>query len=143
MLRNGNTVLWLYAPGVVNAAGEWDEANVERICGIPFGTPGVTVRDMGDWRSVLIGDPADLTQELASRFVGESGVHRWCGSARPVFANARYAALHTGEAETLRFRFPHRCRCVTELFSGREWRDVDCVEVTSGGPDTWLFRYGD
>ena len=140
VLRNGSTVIWLYAPGVVNAAGEWDEANVERICGIPCGTPGITVREMEGWRSVLVSDPADLTPEAASRFVGESGVHRWCDRARPVFANAEYAAIHTGEAETLRFAFPKRFRKVVELFSGREWNDVDRVEVTSEGPDTWLFH---
>ena len=143
VLRNGNTVIWLCAPGVVDADGNWNEANVERICGIPCGTPGVTVREMANWRSVLVSDPADFTPELASRFVGDSGVHRWCDRDRPVFANAAYAALHTGVAETLRFTFPKRCRKVVELFTGREWRDVESIELVSSGPDSWLFRWGD
>ena len=141
VLRNGNTVVWLYAPGIVDAEGKWNEANVERIGGIPYGTPDVTVREMGDWRSVLVSDPAALTPEVVFGLVGKAGVHRWCDRERPVFANAEYAAVHTGEAETLRFTFPKRCRKVVELYSKREWCDVESVEVTSEGPDTWLFRY--
>ena len=140
--RPGNTVIWFYAPGVIDASGKWDEAAVEKYCGVPYGTTGIVKKAMpGGWTSLYVQDPDSFTRELLTEALNEAGTHDWCGKLRPVFANARFAAVHTGEAETLKFAFPAKCREVEDLFTGETWRDVQTLELRSEGPQTWLFRY--
>ena len=141
VFKPGNTVIWLYAPGVIDVSGKWDESGVEKWCGVPYGTPGVVKKTMPEgWISVYIRDPQDLTPELFREVLDEAGTHKWCDKPHPVFANAHFAAVHTGVAETLKFSFPAECREVEELFSGEKWHDVQTLELKSEGPMTWLFR---
>ena len=140
--RPGNTVIWLYGPGVIDRDGKWNEAAVKQWCGVPFGTPGAVEKTMPDgWTSVCIHDPEDLTPKLFIGILDRAQVHRWCDKDRPVFANAHFAAVHTGEAEVLQLAFPAECREVEDLFTGETWHDVQTLELKSTGPDTRLFRY--
>ena len=140
VLCKGHTVMWLYGPGVVNH-GAWDEANVEKLCGFPFGTPGVNVKDMGDWTSVYLYDYYDLTPEVMFDLVRRAGLRIWNDRPDVVFANDRFAATHTAGNETIRFAFPRRCAEVTELFTGETWKDVQEITLSSEEPFTWLFKY--
>ena len=140
--RPGNTVIWFYAPGIISADGKWDEAAVEKYCGVPYGTTGIVKKAMpGGWTSVYIQDPDDFKVDVFTSVLDETPVHKWSDPPRPVFANAHFAAVHTGVAETLKFTFPEKCREVEELFSGEKWHDVQTLELKSEGPMTWLFRY--
>ena len=140
VLCKGHTVMWLYGPGVVNR-GAWDEANVEKLCGFPFGTPGVNVKDMGDWTSVYVYDYYDLTPQVMFDLVRRAGLHIWNDRPDVVFANDRFAATHTAGNETIKFAFPRRCAKITELFTGETWKDVQEITLSSQDPFTWLFKY--
>ncbi|OQA85654.1 MAG: hypothetical protein BWY31_01803 [Lentisphaerae bacterium ADurb.Bin242] len=140
VMHGGRTIVWFFAPGIVNN-GQWDEANVQRICGIPFGTPGTSTIEMESWRSVLVSELSALTPEDMRKIVRDAGVRLWCDRALPVFANARFAAVHTGGACSFQISFPMKCRKIVELFTGETYENTDCIEIDAAGPDTRLFKY--
>ncbi len=140
LCRDGRTIVFFYGPGIIDN-GKWNPENVKNICGVPFGAPGINTAEMDGWRSVYIGEPDDLTTASLRTIAEEAGVHLWCDLPRPVHANARLAALHTGEAGTLKFKLPGKYQLITELFSGKTYENTDEIILSPQGPETWLFRY--
>jgi hypothetical protein len=138
VLNNDRHVLWLYGPGIVNN-GKYDPANVEKVCGSAFKAPGINTVNMDNWTSVYVHNPDTLSPENLRQIADSAGCHIYCNRPRPVFANNRLLAVHTGQAETLTINLPAKCAEITELFSGRKYQNTASLEVTASGPDTFLF----
>ncbi|OQA84867.1 MAG: hypothetical protein BWY31_02276 [Lentisphaerae bacterium ADurb.Bin242] len=138
VLNAGRTVIWSYGPGIVHN-GRWDESNVEKFCGMPFGSEEVKILHRGNWNSIYVHDPGRVTPEILRGFAREAGVWIYASKPRPVFANERLLAVHTGCAENLTLSLPRRYSRVVELFTGEEFRDTDRLVFDTVGPDTKLF----
>ena len=139
VFNSGRTVIWSYGPGIIRN-GKWDEQNVERICGVPFGNRETTVRNMGGWNSIYVYEPKNISPEALRTIAKTAGVWLYCSKPRPVYRNERLLGLHTGEGGELTVSFPCKYRLITELFTGEEFHDTDRIELKSRGPETWLFR---
>ncbi len=138
VLNDNRSVLWLYGPGIINN-GKWDPGNVKTICGTEFGADGLGACHMEGWKSLYVHYPYTLTPEIIHQVAVDAGCHVYCSKIRPVFANSRLVAVHTGIAEILAVTFRKKYRSVVELFSGKEYSDTLCLEINSSGPDTFLF----
>ncbi len=140
--RGDRHVVWIYGPGIIHD-GRWDEQNVQRVCGTPFGTPGISTVVMDGWTSVYAHQPATLTPEALRGLAADAGCHLYFDQLRPVCVSERLVAVHTGEAESLRVRLPRVVARVTELFTGQSWERTDQVLLTTSGPDSFLLRLDD
>jgi hypothetical protein len=138
VLKDGRSVLWLYGPGIVNN-GKWEPVNVKKVCGTDFKTEGVNSVNMTDWTSIYVHDPLTLTPEIIRTICVNAGCHLYCSKLRPVCANGRLVSVHTAIAETLEIKLLREFGKVTELFSGKIWKNTDCVELKSEGPDSFLL----
>lgn len=135
---DNRTVVWVYAPGIIRN-GSYDEANVEKLTGIPFGTPGVSRRMMDGWKSIYVDKP-NLPAGLLKTLAREAGVHIYSETEEPLWANSRFVALHTQQGGMRRITLPKKVAEVRELFSGQTIaRDCDRVELTVEGPGTALL----
>lgn len=139
ILNRNRTVLWMYGP-VINEEGKWDEKNVEKICGLPYGIPGVKTADMGDWKSALVFRAETLQLEEMVALARNAGCRFYCTKPRPVFANERLLCIHTAIPETLTVTLPKKYARLTELFSGEVRENADTFELKADGPDTFLIR---
>lgn len=138
VLNNNRSILWLYGPGIINE-GKWAPDNVKKVCGTQFATQGLNINDMGDWTSIYVHDPNTLKPENLQEIAIGAGCHAYCSELRPIFANTRLVAVHTGIAESLNITFPEKYKNVTELFSGRKYENTASVQIESIGPDTFMF----
>ncbi len=139
-LNSGRTILWIYGPGIIHH-GKWDPKNVKRICGTAYKTPGINYVRMDEWNSVYVHDTNSLSPELMRDIAIKAGCHIFCNKLRPVYANSRLIAVHTGVAESLTVTFKGKMKKITELYTGMEFLNSNTVTVESKGPDTFLFRY--
>ncbi len=134
----GKTVVWIHSPGIITD-GRYDPANVERLCGIPYGTKQLSSRAMEGWTSVLAPEPnlgASVLRELAQK----AGVHIYCPAELPVYANRRFLAVHTQTGGPVTFTLPRQCRQIRELFRDRiVAENTDRFEDHLQGPDTALY----
>ena len=141
VLTKGRTVVWLYAPGIIQK-GRLDPAFCETVSGIPYGKPGIAYRDMGEWTSCYVHDYKDLTPAVLKGMAAAAGVHLYCEEELPVYAEGGLLAVHTAAGSVVRLRFPAGVTRVTELFSGRE--EVigpgGGLDYACGAPDTMLFK---
>jgi hypothetical protein len=142
VLKGNRSVLWLYGPGIINN-GKHDSGNVEKVCGTPFGTPGINKINRDDWMSIYVHNPEELSPEVLRSMAMDSGCHLYCSGLRPVCANDRLISVHTAIAETLKINLPRKFGKVTELYSGKSWDNTDCVKLKSEGPDSFLLQLED
>ncbi|QYY37462.1 hypothetical protein [Ruficoccus sp. ZRK36] len=135
----GRTLLWIHMAGVI-ADGHYDEANVEKLTGLPYKPGSIQEKDFGGWTSVL---HSDLSPSAASlRAIADSaGVHLYGAVGEPVYANSRLLAAHTATGGLRTFQLPAKCSSVRELFSGRVVAtDCDSFEDTLQAPDSVLYQ---
>lgn len=138
--RDGRTVLWGPLSGILSD-GRHDEGAVERLTGRPFGSPGVVAMD--GWTSVL-ARAANLSAEELAAVAELAGLHRYVGTAEPVYASRRLVALHSAEGGRRELRLPRRCQRVRELFGGAlVGQETDKVELHLAAPDTILLDLDD
>lgn len=140
VMNSDRTILWIYGPGIINN-GKWDPGNVRKVCGTAYKTPGVNHVAMKGWNSVYIYDTNTLTPEMLREVAIRAGCHMYCHQLRPVYANNRLLALHTGVAGALTLDFRSVRKTITELYSGKEFHNTKTVTVEPIGPETFLFRY--
>ncbi|MCS7304573.1 MAG: hypothetical protein NZ602_05630, partial [Thermoguttaceae bacterium] len=134
----GKTVLWVQAPGIITD-GRYDPANVEHLCGIPYGTKQLVIRTMDGWTSVLAPEP-NLSASVLRDLARKAGVHIYCEMDWPMYANRQLLAVHTETGGSCSIRLPHQARQVRELFSGRVVAEnTDQFEDRLQGPDTALY----
>ncbi len=136
---NGRTVLWTYAPGIVD--GKTLDANrVKDWAGVPFKTSGVNVTTNATWRSVYAYDYKLYTTETLVRLIREAGVHRYVDFCTPVFANENFVAVHVARGGEHEVRLPRKVKSVTDLLTGKVLAtDTDRFTCTFATPDTKLF----
>ncbi len=140
VLRDGRTVLWLYAPGIC-AEGRLDPANCERLSGIPYGAPGLTVKAMDGWTSAYLKDWRDLTPGLLRKLTRESGVRLTVEAEIPVYAEGDLLSIHTKEGGQLEVKVDGRYQEAEELFTGQTFPvEGGRFIYPFAAPDTALFR---
>ncbi|HOD50050.1 MAG TPA: hypothetical protein PLJ71_04325 [Candidatus Hydrogenedentes bacterium] len=139
ILRDSKTVVWVYAPGIIDGE-RYDPANVESLTGHAYGTQEMASKQMSAWTSVFAPTPnlpGGVLHELAQR----AGVHVYSDAQEPLYANARFLAAHSLEGGDRTYRLPRTCARVTELFSGRVVAE-NAGEFTDrlDAPGTVLYR---
>ena len=140
ILNSGRTVLWVYGPAI-NAKGQWEPENVKKVCGIPYGSPGVIRKDMGSWRSAYVFRTEDtVSAEVMRELAQSAGCHVWTSRPTPVFANSRLAAVHAVGTEPVTVFFPEKVKRATELYSGKTWENVERIEMVPDGVSSWLWK---
>lgn len=139
VLRGNRLIVWSYGPGIIRE-GKWDEANVEKYCGVPFGSKDLEIRDMGDWKSLYVCDPRMITPEKLREILRAAGVWIYSSVPRPVYANERLLGFHTGNQESVTLSLPQKYSRITEVFTGEVLPDTDVIHFTTNGPDTRLYR---
>ncbi|MCS7239196.1 MAG: hypothetical protein NZ899_13145 [Thermoguttaceae bacterium] len=138
VLRDGRTVVWVYAPGIIRD-GRFEEANVEKLTGVPFGTPGVNVRLMDGWRSVYIAKP-NLPASLLKTLAAEAGVHIYSATEEPLWANSHFVALHSQQGGLREIVLPKKAAQARELFSGATVAvNTDRIQLRVESPGTVLL----
>jgi hypothetical protein len=140
VMNSGRTILWIYGPGIINQ-GKWDPENVKRICGTAYRTPGINSVKIQNWNSVYVHNTDSLNAELMRNIAEKAGCHIYCDKLRPVYANNRLIAVHTGAAEKLTLTFKEIPRKITELYTEMKFAKSKSITVESKGPETFLFRY--
>lgn len=140
VLNSGRTVLWVYGCAI-DSSGRWDPANVEKTCGIAYGTPGVGRKDMVGWKSAYVFRTEDtITSEVMRDLAKSAGCHLWTSRACPVYANSRIVCVHAVGREPLTVLLPEKAARATELYTGKTWENTDRIEVTPDGVSTWLWK---
>lgn len=140
VLKDGRTVIWLYAPGISDGKS-WQPDRVEEWCGTAFGTPGISTVEMPGWRSVYVADPTELTPANLKQLATEAGVNIWCEAELPVYCNRRLLAIHTAVGGEISVRLPATYSLVKELYSGRTvMRNGNGFVFNFTAPDTRLFE---
>jgi hypothetical protein len=139
VLRGGRTVVWFYAPGVSDGR-RWTPERMEAFCGVPFGTPGIVPNDMGEWQSVFVATPDDLTVDRLKKIAAGAGVALYCREPVPVYANSRLLAVHTADGGRIRIALPSSHAIIRELFSGAiVAQNCSAFEHDFPSPGTCLF----
>ena len=140
ILRDKRTVIWLYAPGISDGEN-WSPERVRLFSGVDFLTPGISRTDMGNWQSVYVSSPAELSVEAFKDIVAASGAHIYCRESLPVYANSGLLAIHSADGGVLRIHLPRSGTHVKELFSGDSVPINDATfEYEFPAPGTCLFR---
>ncbi len=132
------TVLWIYAPGIITN-GRYDERHVEEWTEERFGTPQVSVKELGSWRSVFAPKP-NLSANLLRNIAQEAGVHIYSSVEEPLWANSHFIAIHSAHSGKRTINLPRKVARVIELFSGEVVaNNTDRFEVEVEAPSTLLF----
>ena len=139
VMVDGKTVVWCYAPGLSDGA-TLDAARVGHYAGVVYGTPGVSVTDMGGWTSVYARDYRLYTPEKLRDVIMKAGVSVWASRLAPVFANERFIAIHTKEGGNIALHLPRRVARVVDLLTDSVvGENVDFFNAEFAAPDTRLF----
>lgn len=139
VFRNGCSVLFLYAPGVI-WNGKYDTANTERLCGIPFAEKGFFIRKYPEWTSMYLADVERLCEpgefEAITR---RTAIHTFSPGAA-VWASENLLQIHHAEGGKHPVNLLRRTKKITELFSGQVVAE-NCESFTDTyqSPDTKLY----
>lgn len=140
VLRDGRTVVWVFAPGVSDGK-TLDPSRVKDLTGVAFKTPGVTTVKRDGWTSVYGYEQAVFTTEVLRDICLKAGAHSWTDEPLPVAANERLVTVHAANAGRRTIRLPRKYRTVTDLLHDKVvGRDTDAVEVGFAAPDTILLE---
>ena len=138
--KNNRTILWLYAPGIISD-GQYNEANVEKLAGVNFGTEGIIKTKMGNWNSVYSFKP--LLSHLKMKTIAlEAGVHIYGEEGDPVFANKRFLAYHSSVSGNKRIKFPVKYSKIIDLMDNGKimGENTDSISVYFNAPETSLYE---
>jgi hypothetical protein len=140
ILNNDRTVLWMYAPGVIDGKDLQTE-RVKKWTGVEYGTSGVNTVKHDGWTSVYVHKYTTLTPKNLREIASASGVHFYVDKAVPVYANRRLVVVHTAEGGTWKVKLPRPCRQVIDVFSEKTVAEnVSEFMYTFKSPDTVLFE---
>lgn len=140
VLKNGRTVLWLYAPGLSDGKS-LDPGRISRWAGVPPETEGLAVRQMDGWTSAFLRSPEQLTPAMLKDLARNAGVHLYTDAEVPVYADGHFLAVHSKEGGAMTIRLPSVVRRATELFSGRVAAENSAlIEWNLQAPDSALFE---
>ncbi len=140
VFKNGRTLLFAYAPGIIDGK-TLDTNRVRDFAGFDYGAEGVNVSDKGDYKIAYIAKYKDITPEVLRKLAEDAGVHIYFDEYAPVFANERLLAVHTATGGKKTVRLPKKYSQVRELYSGKVVaEDADSFEYEFKKPDTALFE---
>ncbi len=138
VLRDGKTVVTLFAPGIITD-GKYDVANIEKFTGTRvdrLSQPGdpqkAFYQDHEDWTSVFLPSP-QVSPKLLRDVFRKAKVHLYSTTGEPLYANEDLVALHTAKGGKRTIRLPRPCR-VTEVFENRVISDKPVLEFTETLP---------
>jgi len=139
ILRDGKTIVWVYAPGIID--GEtYDPGHVEALTGHAYGAEELASKQMDGWTSIFAPKP-NLPAPVLHDLAQQAGVHVYSEAHEPLYANARFLAAHSLDGGDKTFRLPRKCARVTELFSGRVvTENADTFTDHLDAPATVLYR---
>ena len=139
VLKDGRSILWLYAPGIV-AEGKLSSDNCEKLSGIPYGADGIQKKKMEGFISYYIHNYDDLTPAVLKKTAKEAGVTINVEQEIPVYAEGNIIAIHTKEGGNITVTVDQKYSFAKELYTG------NCQEIKNGkfvyefsSPDTALF----
>jgi len=137
---NNRTILWLYGPGIISD-GKYDEANVEELAGVSFGTEGIIKTKMEKWNSVYSLAPSLSHLEMRT-IAMEAGVHIYGEEGDPVFANERFLAYHSSVSGDKHIKFPRKYSKIIDLLNNGEivGENTDSISVYFNAPETSLYE---
>ena len=140
VLRNGRTVLWLRAPGIV-ADGRLDPGNCEKLTGIPYKAKGLNTKHFATWSSCYIHDYRYMTPEVLRKIAEKAGVHLYTGLETPVYAEGNLLAVHRKEGGKMSIWIPSGFTSAEELFTGRVLPvEKGLLQYDFASPDTALWE---
>jgi hypothetical protein len=140
VFNSGRTVLFVYAPGISDGT-KLDTNNVEKLSGVEFQTPGLSLCPQENWLSAYVPDYDTLSPAILKQLANETGVTIYCQEEIPVYANERLVAIHTAEGGHKTISLPCACDSVTELYTGLKITVEDkCFTYEFKSPDTAVFN---
>ena len=138
--RDGRTVLWTYAPGVLDGA-TLDAERIKAWAGVPFKTPGMATTQMDGWKTVYIYDWRIITPEMMRGIAEAAGCFLYTDELLPVCSNGQLLAVHCGTGGKKTIHLKARCAEVVDLLDGRiVAQDCDAFSDTFATPDTKLYE---
>ena len=138
VLRDGKTVVTLFAPGIITN-NKYDVTNIGKFTGIPVQrlrkpeeSQKATYAKRDGWTSVFLGRPL-ATPELWRYIFRKAGVHIYNTDDEAFYANEEFVAIHTAKGGERTIRLPRPCR-VTEVFENRVVSEKPVTEFTDTLP---------
>ncbi len=140
VLKDGRTVVWVYAPGISDGKS-LDVARVRQWTGSEYQTPGPAIVAMGDWTSVYAFEYKTMTPAALRAILRSAGVHLYVEGEDPVYANARLLAVHCKEGGEKRVSLPQTCKKVIDVLKGTTVAEnTKEIVYRFETPDTALFE---
>jgi hypothetical protein len=140
VFNNNRTVLWLYAPGIIDGK-TLNPDFVELLTGTKYKTPGLNKVKKDGWKSVYIHSYAETTPAVLKTIAKESGVTIYCDEEVPVFANERLLAIHVAKGGKKKITLPFRYDQIIDIFNKKiVAENVNEFEYEFLSPDTILFE---
>ncbi len=135
-------IVWASHPGIL-ADGIYNPDSVERICGMPYGEKGYSVRKFDGWTSLYVHDPL-LFNEISfiKDIFSHAVLHEYCPESA-VRHSKEFLMVHRKKGGMETITLPERVPRVVELFSGRlVAENVISFEDMFETPDTKLYYFG-
>jgi hypothetical protein len=140
VLRDGRTVVWMYAPGITDG-NDLDVARVEKWTGSPYGTEGPATVAMDGWTSVYAYAYETMTPQALRDVLAQAGVHLYVEGVDPVYANERLLAVHCKEGGEKTISLPRPVGKVLDILSGTVVAEnTASFPYVFQTPDTVLFE---
>ncbi len=137
--RNGRTVLFLYAPGIIRK-NRYDPTNVERICGTPYAPSGLFIRRYSDWISVYLADVEQLNNPGVFTSILQTANPHIYSPGAAVWVSEHLLQIHHAKGGRHPVVLPHPIKRITELFSQRVVGENCCrFSDEFQEPDTKLY----
>ena len=146
VLRDGKTVVTLFAPGIITD-DKYDVANIGKFTGIPVKRlkkpeeeQEAVYAERDGWTSVFFTRPLATPEQWRDVF-RKAGVHIYNTDDEAFYANEDFVAIHTAKGGERTIRLPRACR-VTEIFENRVVSEKPVTEFTDTlpGPGTRMYH---
>ena len=145
VLRDGKTVVSLFAPGIITDE-KYDVGNIEKFTGVPVKRLSEAGEDQKavyakreGWNSVFLPCP-QVTPDLLRSVFRKAGVHIYNTSGETFYANEDFVAIHSRMGGEQTIYLPRLCR-VTEVFENRTISTKPVTEFTDTLPALGTVMY--
>ncbi len=140
VLKDGRTVVWVYAPGLCDGKS-LDVARVKQWTGVEYKTPGPATVAMGGWTSVYAFEYKTMTPAALREILRSAGVHLYVSGEDPVYANGRLLAVHCKDGGEKTITLPQAFKKVVDVLKGATVAEnAKAFTYRFETPDTALFE---
>ena len=137
---DNKTVVWVYAPGVVDGKS-LDTERVKKWAGVPYKTTGPVITPMGGWNAFYAWEFKSVTPTVLRDTAKKAGVHLYTDEENPVYANTKMFAVHFKKGGNKTIHLPRKCKKVIDLFTSKTVAEnTDEFTYDFADPDTVLFE---